>query len=192
MSQKKEKKKKRNDFDVDHELLNLGLKQLRPMFDCEISRRPHLLLAKPTEKPTVVLTMSIACLNGFQARDTKGSKSKVQYDHMDVSYPVLVSWLMTLVEHSTDTPFVVVGMHMMTKNNVPYVYVMVNPTEDDATTETDAKKIKKRKNYSEFNEFVAKIKRYMLNTKLTDVTPWAWKPGSPVDQILFEMESLVY
>ena len=185
---KKEKKKKRIDFEVDNELLNLGLKQLRPMFDCEISRRPHLTLAKPTEKPTVVLTLSIVCLNGFQTRDNKGAKNKVQYDHMDVAFPILVSWLMTLVEHSTDTPFVVVGMHMMTKNNVPYVYVMINPNEDEATAETDAKKIKKRKNYSEFNEFVAKIKRYMLNTKLTDVTQWAWKTGSPIDQLLSEME----
>ena len=180
---KDKKRNKRNGFDNHDEPLNLRLKQLRPIFDCEISRRPQLMLTKPSEKPTVVLTMSIPCLNSFQTN--KSTKNQVQYDCMDLSFPTLISWLMTLVEDSNQAPFVVVGLQMMTKNNIPYMYVLINPTSDD---NDETKKIKKRKNYSEFNEFVAKVKRFMSSTKLNEVTSWAWKPGSPVDQLLSEME----
>ena len=180
---KEKKRNKRNDFDNHDEPLNLGLKQLRPIFDCEISRRQQLLMTKPSEKPTVVLTMSISCLNSFQTN--KSTKNQVHYDVMDLSFPTIISWLMTLVEGSNQAPFVVVGLQMMTKNTIPYMYVLINPTNDD---NDETKKVKKRKNYSEFNEFVTKVKRFMSSTKLSEVTSYAWKPGSPVDQFLSEMK----
>ena len=64
------------------------------------------------------------------------------------------------------------------------MFVIINPTGDD---HQHLQKAKKRKNFSEFNEFVTRVKRFMANTKLCDVTPWAWREGR-IDQLLSETD----
>ena len=100
-------------------------------------------------------------------------------------YSIIISWLLTLVKNEVDgTPFSVSGLQMITKNNLPYMFVIINPTGDD---HQHLQKAKKRKNFSEFNEFVTRVKRFMANTKLCDVTPWAWREGR-IDQLLSETD----
>ena len=79
---KKDKKRgKKQDF--HEEPPNLNLKQLRPVFDCEISRRPDLLLTPETEKPALLLSIPIPCLNSFQSAKTMKNQN---YEKLDLSY----------------------------------------------------------------------------------------------------------
>ena len=50
------------------------------------------------------------------------------------------------------------------------------------------KKSKKRKNHSEFDEFVTRVRRFLSSTKLSKVADWAWKTDNPIDALLAETD----
>ena len=183
--------------------LNLKLQNLAPLFDCEISRRPVIPAINGDEKgPIVLLTIQMASVNEmvFYGQN-KGSKNYLVDSKSGVfglSFALTMSWILGLVaedhledsseEQAKKAPFKLTGLQLVTRNNGTYIDIFIMPTKMSDKNIRD-KSSKKRKNHSEFEDFLSKVRRYLSSSKLSDVvSSWADGEDSPITHLLHETE----
>ena len=181
--------------------LNLKLQNLAPLFDCEISRRPIIPAINDGDEkgPVVLLTIQMASVNEmvFYGQN-KGSKNYLvdsKPGAFGLSFALTMSWILGLVaEDASDeneqkqAPFKLSGLQLVTRNNGTYIDIFIVPTKP---SQNDKQKSgsKKRKNHSEFEDFLSKVRRYLSSVKLSDVTSgWANGEDSPITHLLNETE----
>ena len=183
--------------------LNLKLQNLAPLFDCEISRRPVIPAINQNEKgPIVLLTIQMASVNEmvFYGQN-KGSKNYLvdsKSGAFGLSFALTMSWILGLVaednledsseELAKKAPFKLTGLQLVTRNNGTYIDIFIVPTKMSDKNIRD-KSSKKRKNHSEFEDFLSKVRRYLSSSKLSDVvSSWADGEDSPITHLLHETE----
>ena len=209
----KKSKKEKFEFPLNSPR-SYGLRNLQPLFDCEISRRPLLPhLPDETGESTVVvmLTIPMASVNSFsvhgQSKTSKNFLVDGNGQKFGLSFGLVLSWLLTLTPknsspdaepignsfikpESDKAPFSLQGLQLATRNNLTNLDIFISPLKNSESenSEKNSKKSKKRKNHSEFDEFVTRVRRFLASTKLNKVAEWAWKEHNPIDALLSETD----